>query len=236
MEERGSRWIAPGLLPRAAAAAAPPPPPLPAAPSGQPLFLATPPVCCQVRELRLRDVERVTRCGAELLARHARKLDGDEREWGGGAGRWALERVGTAASVGAGAMAWHAVLCQACPSVACTLCRTAASAAAVAGGSRPPPPPRPPLGRSVGRARAGGGGGHGVRLQGAGPAAGQERAQAVPRGRARQPPRGARASLALKACARMQAPDLLVAHAACCRWRLALRRLLLASRPAAPVL
>lgn len=45
----------------------------------RPACVCTPPPQ-QVRELRLRDVERVTRCGAELLSRHARKLDGDERE------------------------------------------------------------------------------------------------------------------------------------------------------------
>lgn len=43
-------------------------------------ILSSPPIVHQVRQLRLHDVERVVRCGAELLSRHARKLDADERE------------------------------------------------------------------------------------------------------------------------------------------------------------
>jgi tetratricopeptide (TPR) repeat protein len=46
--------------------------------SAHPSFAALRDYLRQARELRLRDAERVTRCGAELLSRHARKLDSDE--------------------------------------------------------------------------------------------------------------------------------------------------------------
>ncbi len=63
-----------------------PPPPLPPLGSHWCLHCTIPtgsaPLTTQARELRLRDAERVTRCGAELLSRHARKLDSDERELG----------------------------------------------------------------------------------------------------------------------------------------------------------
>ena len=46
-----------------------------------------PPTCClptlcfeQVRELRLRDPERIVKYGTELLSRHSRRLDPEERE------------------------------------------------------------------------------------------------------------------------------------------------------------
>ena len=75
-------WIASRRALEQAPQAPPPPPPppvrLPPHRSNHYASVLTHPH--QARDLRLRDAERVTRCGAELLSRHARKLDSDERE------------------------------------------------------------------------------------------------------------------------------------------------------------
>lgn len=46
----------------------------------RPLLVACPSRCVKVRALRVRETEGVVRYGAELLSRHARKVDADESE------------------------------------------------------------------------------------------------------------------------------------------------------------
>jgi hypothetical protein len=147
------------------------------------------PAPVQVRLLRLRDTERVVKHGSELLQRHARKLDAVERERArrppAAACRLLLVLLPFPLQLGTHA---HDSCCQDRPSQAMRRDR----ACCILPTSPHPRTTSPArcLACSVGGARAGGGGSHGRRPEGAGAQPGLQRAQALPRRRPRQPPHG----------------------------------------------